>query len=797
MAELDLGGYAHFYIGTGNLIPTSTNLLATAPDSPRSAGGPAGVLEESGRHRSGIEALYEEDAGWRQGKLSEPTETAASPMLETALVADVEGARRRPGQAPGAAEVAFVADTQSDYHLGFAATVVSPAADVTRVAEAEGAGCKPTELSQALSADTIPGNCPAATAAAIFQKRDVILATNVEVVAQTCGDFLDVTPFNRFPVAEVAMAADGKADCCAPGRGHEGMATAAASATGVTVVAEAADGGWRPGNLSAATEAIAFPAPEGSLGADTTMTESSPAPDGALDAKAEGACCRSEKFPEAASANAFPAMEVEAAPIFSLPEITHVAETEVAGRRPEDFPQAAVPHAPPAPGDALAANVEDDSWTTMAASPAPEARLAAQGEDTGWRPLPGEDPTRTAGGGGCGQGAVPFPESLGEVAQRKLLGREAEVAELRRSVEDIVLRGSASLSEIRHTVQVADALQQMTGLPDAALPAAASGSGWPVEPLKRMRCVVESVDSWEAVLDCMRGLITAPPKGSAGSVAELLRRLTAKWLELKGHTGTMTWTVDLGLDARARNAGALVSALVDRSLTGARAAGDSTSVGALSALFSKTSVRQVLEGDLGASLPQMHTLRELSSRSDMAELPERDTAARHTPVPEKLLDAISKGDARTVEDMLCRGVVEFGSARDAHGRSILWHAIARQSPQAAVVILRRFPPGSLNGVDLGEIHPRRADSLLHLMCSAERFGKPWAELFRSLLAVVPKELREHLNCQGQNFIHIAAARLNFWVLSHTLSSHSGAVELFTQRDGAGWSPLALLARHMS
>merc|ERR1712048_1553437 len=60
---------------------------------------------------------------------------------------------------------------------------------------------------------------------------------------------------------------------------------------------------------------------------------------------------------------------------------------------------------------------------------------------------------------------------------------------------------------------------------------------------------------------------------------------------------------------------------------------------------------------------------------------------------------------------------------------------------------------------------------------------------------MPEALRSHRNKKGQNFLHVAAGRLNFWILK--FAAERGLETLFSGTDEAGWSPCSLLEYHLS
>jgi len=163
-----------------------------------------------------------------------------------------------------------------------------------------------------------------------------------------------------------------------------------------------------------------------------------------------------------------------------------------------------------------------------------------------------------------------------------------------------------------------------------------------------------------------------------------------------------------------------------------------------------------------------------------------------------LWQAVVQGDLPMLEGLAAQGVLASGRQRDHNGHSVLWNAVAFQQPQAARFLLRAFPPSdaSPTAVDLGEVHARRGDSLLHLCLYLSDFSAAAAEVFRSIFRAGehPQAPRELANQHGQTFVHVAAARLNFWVLRFILSNAPESSALFQRKDSMGHTPLDILLR---
>lgn len=160
--------------------------------------------------------------------------------------------------------------------------------------------------------------------------------------------------------------------------------------------------------------------------------------------------------------------------------------------------------------------------------------------------------------------------------------------------------------------------------------------------------------------------------------------------------------------------------------------------------------------------------------------------------------AVVEGNLSKLVELAAQGVLNSGRMLDHNGHSIFWNAVAFQQPEVALFLLQRFPPGEapFTSVDLGEVHARRGDSLLHLCLYLSDFSTSAAEVFRSVFRAgeSPQAPRELANQHGQTFVHIAAARLNFWVLRFILSNSPDTAVLFQRRDSMGHTPLEILLR---
>lgn len=106
--------------------------------------------------------------------------------------------------------------------------------------------------------------------------------------------------------------------------------------------------------------------------------------------------------------------------------------------------------------------------------------------------------------------------------------------------------------------------------------------------------------------------------------------------------------------------------------------------------------------------------------------------------------------------------------RDASCHSVMWHAIAFQHFGIANLMLDSFPCDKPYGVDVTEIHPRRGDTMLHLLCQSKNFDVHAANLFKRIISAAPPGLFEVVNNNGLTFFQVAATSLNFWVLNYVM-----------------------------
>lgn len=847
MASSELPDYRAFYIGSERIIPTSSKLL-TLPEQPEQPAQEAPQdAEGSALPRAGddsdpfsLEALYEVNLDGH--RLSEE---GLPPTRGQQQEAD---APRDPAAAEAAAAAAAAEGADAAAAAAPAAAAADAAAAVAAAAPAGGAGSDDLPMRPPpTSASLRPEDLEPATAAAADLSEASAAAPREEGLArghrllpddddEDGRPTLPAMPDIATALGTAAFGAE-TADSAPAADAEEALPGDLGVAVKPSLVEEdGPEGGF-----------LQLPATSSSLlPLDLELLQSMEAVARGGVAGAAATPALAPDGPEVASASAARAPDSVASLDVDLEE--EGAEDVPAGGEPFQALTAAAPPAeaevdpfapkarPPAGLGGAPAPREDpfvDGLQSSASYFPFQGRTQAAGASTASKkaatPGPAAGTTPAAGDGG----GAPFPESPEAIALRRVAGHEAEVAALAQTAVAAVTGAGAAgvrLAELRRVQQEAAALQNRLGLSEAHLEAVR----WPSETLSQISAVLERVDRWQSLLDAAQRLVreeegTAPAAGPGGGTAavELLEELAGAWLALREPSKKLRG-VDLGLEQRARSAAPLVSALVDHVTSSAASAPDAGGLQRLLRFLGDPLMRQVLEVELGAVLPQAGTMKDLSAVAGpgggrrhvqwagegmgaAATPPQRQRGGVAAPLPpappapEVFLQALGTGHTHVAEAMLRQGVITTGRAHDGRGHSILWLAIAMQLPDLALLVIRCFPPPSQPSAakaaeaaaDFGEVHSRRGDTLLHLACSTPKaFDAHWAELFKQLLAYAPSETLARANEQGQNFLHIAAARLNLWVLSHVAAARPSAAWLCTQRDKAGWSPLALLARHL-
>jgi len=383
----------------------------------------------------------------------------------------------------------------------------------------------------------------------------------------------------------------------------------------------------------------------------------------------------------------------------------------------------------------------------------------------------------------------PFPKAKEAVFQQKLVEVAADVNALRDKVIEVTGRSQMHPSELQQIVKAADTIQARTRLSDAEL----EGIGWPTRTLQQMRETTVHFDSWQRCEDAAKWAIN---EGDAPlhEVVHALEGLLGAWRRLSVLEKDPIIT-GIGLKRRAKGAVPMMSALLDQAMVLVRREPNVLIVRQLEALL-RHSAGQPEMRELGVEPALQSALHELSdSVQGLPQATTNSAPGMYLAAPEIIWRAITEGDAATVAAIIRQGGLVSGQTRDSHGHTVLWDAIAFGSTEVALLLLKAFPPDQPYGVDLGELHARNGSSLLHLVAGLQVFASQAEGLLAMLFERMPESLRNHRNARNQTFLHVAAGRLNLWVLK--FAAVRGLEALFTAEDDKGWTPRSLLDRHMA
>jgi hypothetical protein len=311
--------------------------------------------------------------------------------------------------------------------------------------------------------------------------------------------------------------------------------------------------------------------------------------------------------------------------------------------------------------------------------------------------------------------------------------------------------------------------------------------------LQQMRETTVHFESWQRCEDAAKWAIG---EGDAPlhEVVQALEGLLGAWRRLSVLEKDPIIT-GIGLKRRAKGAVPMMSALLDQAMALVRREPNVLVVRQLEALL-RHSAGQPEMRELGVEPALQSALHELSdSVQGLPQAIANSAPGMYLAAPEIVWRAITEGDATTVAAIIRQGGLVSGQTRDPHGHSVLWDAIAFGSTEVALLLLKTFPPDQPYGVDLGELHPRNRSSLLHLVAGLQSFASQAEGLLAMLFERMPESLRNHRNARNQTFLHVAAGRLNLWVLK--FAAVRGLESMFTAEDDRGWTPRSLLDRHMS
>lgn len=393
-----------------------------------------------------------------------------------------------------------------------------------------------------------------------------------------------------------------------------------------------------------------------------------------------------------------------------------------------------------------------------------------------------------AGAGPFEASRQPFPRAKEAVLQTKLEEAAAEVKAVCDLVSRATSRQQVHPAELQEILEASEGVQTRTGLRDLEL----ERLGWPTQVLKQIREILNHVEHWQRCEEAAKQAIEEG-KASLEAVIKALEGILAAWCSLST-LALGPLHVVLGLERRARGAVPMVLALLDQTMVLVRRKPDVYVMRQLETLLRHSATQPALV-DLGVAPPLVQALHELNE--SVQGLPQARGGAPgiYLAVPEVVWRAVVDGDVRTMEAVICQGGLVSGRTRDPQGHSVLWDAIAFGSPEMALLLLRSFPPDMACGVDLGELHPRNGNSLLHLVSGQQVFTPQAEGLFAMIFERMPEAYRMHRNVRGQTFLHVAAGRLRTWVLK--FAAVRGLETLFGAPDAAGWTPRSVLEHRLS
>jgi len=334
--------------------------------------------------------------------------------------------------------------------------------------------------------------------------------------------------------------------------------------------------------------------------------------------------------------------------------------------------------------------------------------------------------------------------------------------------------------------------------------------------LLRVHEILETVAVWDQRVAAAPRVLNAgasrPRKAEVwmDALAETIEELVAAWGSLAeieersrkgvmGLNGAFEPSVNLNLVQRAQSVAPTLDALFDRMLEEieAFAAQAHAETPYDFYLICRRVERLLTNPDARNALLSMDIpVQELSRRVKRHGTAHDPSSSSGQPqvVPGHFWKAVTKGDVKTVE-YFCSSGVATASSLDSNGHSAFWDALAFQQSAVADVLLRYFPPGSPGAVDLAEVHHTRQDTLLHLLCYFDHFDATVAKVMRCVFDSTPAHLLVRLNHRQQSFLFIAAAKLNFWVLSLVLKQCPPEVvqQLFFSADATGHTCCSIMS----
>ncbi|CAK9088689.1 unnamed protein product [Durusdinium trenchii] len=359
----------------------------------------------------------------------------------------------------------------------------------------------------------------------------------------------------------------------------------------------------------------------------------------------------------------------------------------------------------------------------------------------------------------------------------KLRKHESEVSKVCSAAQELRVKGAQSAVDLRSLVEAADGVERLLdAAEDAELlqrEAVSSQVDWPAEELKYARVIVLALDAWETALAKGKEQLTAEAAGGAiysslGALLRSFRELREAEAQAQASGSAAVQHADLGLAGKETALRPLSEALLDKALELKGEALQSFRT----QLLNDEGQMEMLK-DLRVQLPDLQSGEEeapiLLSQVKGIET-ETEEAQDTGPLdPERLWRAVHTGDESIVKAFVGRKACD-GRTRDASGHSIFWHAISFHHHSLAQYIWETFPPGTATGVEVDEVHERKGDTLLHLLCMSRPFNAEVAALFKRVAAKAPPPVFQKQNALGLSFLEMAIDSLNFWVLSFVLKN---------------------------
>jgi len=427
----------------------------------------------------------------------------------------------------------------------------------------------------------------------------------------------------------------------------------------------------------------------------------------------------------------------------------------------------------------------DDEWLSMKEADdldmAPEAEAKVEGDG----PAEGEAPPEGDINGQKGQSeldttvlADPLSEEEREVLT-KLRQHEPEVAKVRSAAAELCTSGHQSAVDFRSFAEAAQQVEELTKVDPEILQRTAVSSQleWPTEELKYARVLVSALDAWETALAKGKEQLVAPADGgvlfsSIGALLDSFQQMNVAQSQAQASGCPAVKYADVGLPGKETALRPLLEALLDKALEL-----EDESLKSFKGQLDSDVVRLKLLKDLQVQLPDLQVGDEQPAvlplgtedapvTPEVAETKEEDK--EHLD-PQQLWRAVHTGDESIVKAFVARKACD-GSTRDASGHSIFWHAISFNHHSLAHYMWETFPSGSPGGIEVDEVHQRKGDTLLHLLCLSRPFNAEAAALFKCVAAKAPPPVFQKQNAMGLTFLDIAIDTLNFWVLATILKN---------------------------